>query len=98
MRDLGAAAAFYLETTLRPTDVIGISSWSAALLAMVDAMHPSQRPAGARVVQILGGVGNPSAEAHATQLTRRLANLLPARRPCCPRRASSARPRQSACC
>ena len=44
MRDLGAAAAFYLETTLRPNDVVGISSWSAALLAMVEAMHPSPRP------------------------------------------------------
>jgi DNA-binding transcriptional regulator LsrR (DeoR family) len=74
--DLGAAAAFYVETTLRPTDVVGISSWSAALLAMVEAMHPSQRSRGARVVQILGGVGNPGAEAHATQLTQRLANLI----------------------
>ena len=76
VRDLGAAAAFYLETTLRPTDVVGISSWSAALLAMVESMHPSPRAAGARVVQILGGIGNPGAEAHATQLTRRLANMV----------------------
>lgn len=75
-RDLGAAAAFYLETTLRPTDVVGISSWSASLLAMVEAMHPTPRAAGARVLQILGGIGNPGAEVHATQLTRRLANLL----------------------
>lgn len=74
--DLGAAAAFYLETTLKPSDVIGISSWSAALLRMVEAMHPIQRSQGARVVQILGGVGNPGAEAHATQLTQRLANLI----------------------
>jgi DNA-binding transcriptional regulator LsrR (DeoR family) len=76
VRDLGAAAAFYLETTLKATDIIGISSWSGALLATVDAMHPSQRFAGARVVQILGGVGNPGAEAHATQLTRRLAQII----------------------
>lgn len=76
VRDLGAAAAFYLETTLRPADVVGISSWSAALLAMVEAMHPHPRAAGARVVQILGGIGSPSAEKHATQLTRRLAALL----------------------
>jgi DNA-binding transcriptional regulator LsrR (DeoR family) len=74
--DLGAAAAFYLETTLRPAEVIGISSWSAALLSMVDSMHPSQRGAGARVVQILGGIGNPGAEVHATHLTRRLANII----------------------
>ena len=48
----------------------------AALLAMVEAMHPSPRASGAHVVQILGGIGSPSAELHATQLTRRLANLL----------------------
>lgn len=74
--DLGVAAAFYLETTLKPRDVVGISSWSAALLAMVEAMHPTSRAAGAAVVQILGGIGNPGAEAHATQLTRRLAQRL----------------------
>jgi DNA-binding transcriptional regulator LsrR (DeoR family) len=76
VKDLGAASAFYLETTLRPTDVVGISSWSAALLAMVESMHPNPRAAGASVVQILGGIGNPGAEAHATQLTQRLAQLL----------------------
>ncbi|MBS1872900.1 MAG: sugar-binding transcriptional regulator [Acidobacteria bacterium] len=74
--DLGAAAAFYLENTLKPTDVIGISSWSAALLAMVNAMHPSRRFKGSRVIQILGGVGSPTAEVHATVLTRRLADLI----------------------
>jgi DNA-binding transcriptional regulator LsrR (DeoR family) len=76
VRDLGPAAAFYVETTLKPSDVVGISSWSAALLAMVDAMQPNSRAAGARVVQILGGVGNPSAEVHATHLTQRFANLV----------------------
>jgi DNA-binding transcriptional regulator LsrR (DeoR family) len=75
-RDLGAAAAFYLETTLKPGDVIGISAWSAALLAMVNAMHPSQRFKNTRVIQILGGVGSPNAEVHATQVTRRLADLI----------------------
>jgi DNA-binding transcriptional regulator LsrR (DeoR family) len=75
LRDIGAAAAHYLETTVNSTDIVGISSWSATLLAMVDSMHPSTARA-ARVVQILGGVGNPSAEVHATQLTRRLAQLL----------------------
>ncbi|MDO8836802.1 MAG: sugar-binding transcriptional regulator [Vicinamibacterales bacterium] len=76
VRDLGAAAAYYLETTLRHAEVIGISSFSAALLAMVEAMHPTTRARNTRVVQILGGVGNPGAEAHATLLTRRLANLV----------------------
>lgn len=76
VRDLGAAAAFYLETTLRPTDVVGISAWSAALLAMVDALSPMGRTRGAQVVQILGGIGNPGADSYATHLTRRLANLV----------------------
>ncbi len=75
-RDLGAAAAFYLESTLKPGDTIGISSWSAALLAMVNAMHPSQRYKNTRVIQILGGVGSPNAEVHASQVTRRLADLI----------------------
>jgi DNA-binding transcriptional regulator LsrR (DeoR family) len=75
LRDLGSAAAYYVETTLKPGEVVGISSWSATLLAMVDAMHPLRGPGAARVVQILGGIGNPAAEAHAQQLTRRLALL-----------------------
>ena len=74
--DLGAAAAFYLQTTLKTGDVIGISSWSAALLAMVNALHPSQKWQNTRVVQILGGVGDPGAEVHATQMTTRLAEVI----------------------
>jgi len=76
MRDLGAAAAFYLEQTLQPGEVIGLSSWSKTLMAMVDAMNPIGREGGAQVVQILGGVGNPSVETHAVHLIRRLAVLV----------------------
>jgi DNA-binding transcriptional regulator LsrR (DeoR family) len=72
---IGAAAAHYLETTLSEGDVIGISSWSVSLLRMVDAIHPLKRPRAERVVQILGGIGNPSVQSHATQLTTRLALL-----------------------
>ncbi len=75
-RQIGAAAAYYLESALRPDEVVGISSWSATLLALVDAMHPTPRKGDVRVVQILGGVGSPSAEAHAGRLTSRLADLL----------------------
>ena len=76
LRDIGAAAGYYLETTLKQGEIIGISSWSSTLLAMVDAMHPMTRQMGAQVVQILGGVGNPAAENHASQLVRRLAMLV----------------------
>jgi DNA-binding transcriptional regulator LsrR (DeoR family) len=75
-RDLGAAAGYYLETTLKKGDVVGLSSWSATLLAMVDSMRSLPRPTGARVVQILGGVGSPEAEEHAVHLTRRMAKLV----------------------
>ena len=75
LRELGSAAAYYLETTIRPSEVIGISSWSATLLATVDAMRPLPASTVASVVQILGGVGAPTAGGHATQLTRRLAAL-----------------------
>jgi DNA-binding transcriptional regulator LsrR (DeoR family) len=75
-RAIGAAAAYYVETTLNPNEVVGISSWSATLLAMVDAMAQRQKPSGARVAQILGGIGNPGADMHATNLTRRLAARL----------------------
>jgi len=40
MRDIGAAAAYYVENIIKDNEVIGISSWSSTLLAMLDAMHP----------------------------------------------------------
>jgi DNA-binding transcriptional regulator LsrR (DeoR family) len=76
MRDLGSAAAYYLNTTLKPNEVIGISSWSGTLLATVDAMMPITKPIGARVVQILGGVGTPTAESNAVYIVSRLAMLV----------------------
>ena len=72
---LGSAAASIVAAGLREGDVVGISSWSSSLLAMVNAMEPFQTPQ-VTVVQILGGVGNPSAEVHATYLTQRLAQLV----------------------
>ncbi len=76
LRDIGAATAYYLEQTIKPDEVIGLSSWSKTLMAMVDAMNPLARQAGAQVVQVLGGVGNPAVENHAVHLVRRLAVLI----------------------
>lgn len=75
-RDLGRAAALHLDATIGSDDVIGVSSWSDTLLSTVDAMAPATSARGVRVVQILGGVGDPSAERHATELARRLATLV----------------------
>jgi DNA-binding transcriptional regulator LsrR (DeoR family) len=76
VRDLGAAAAFYVETTIKPEMVIGISSWSRSLFSMVDTLHPSTAGAGGKVVQILGGVGNASTQYQAMLLAQRLAGLI----------------------
>lgn len=76
LRAIGSAAAAYLETTITTAEVLGISSWSETLLAMLDNMHPQAQPGAEAVVQILGGSGNPAAEGHATRLTSRLAQLV----------------------
>jgi DNA-binding transcriptional regulator LsrR (DeoR family) len=76
VRDLGAAAAFYVETTIKPKIVIGISSWSRSLFSMVDTLHPGNAGAGGKVVQILGGVGNASTQYQAMLLAQRLAALI----------------------
>ena len=73
---IGSAAAQFLESTLKG-EVIGISSWSTSLLSMIDHMHPLRKNGEkSQVVQMLGGVGNPSAEQHANRLALRLARMV----------------------
>jgi DNA-binding transcriptional regulator LsrR (DeoR family) len=72
---LGAAAATYLETTLTGGERIGISSWSSSLLATVEAMRPRPAKVADSVVQLLGGFGTVTAQAHATRLVERLAEV-----------------------
>lgn len=67
-RALGSAAAQFLETTLLGGDRVGISSWSATLLAMVEAMRPSRVPTADRVVQLLGGMGDQRVQMQASRL------------------------------
>src|SRR5262245_17659309 len=40
MARIGEAAAHFLEVTLQPDEVIGVSSWSQTILRMVDNIHP----------------------------------------------------------
>src|SRR6186713_1461114 len=75
IRALGAAAAVYLETTLIGAERIGVSSWSSTILATVEAMHPRPTQVAEQVVQMLGGVGNVTAQTQATRITGRLAAL-----------------------
>ena len=54
LRAIGSAAASYLEATLGPNEVIGISSWSETLLRTVVSMQPRRLAGKSHVVQILG--------------------------------------------
>lgn len=76
LRDIGAAAAFFVEAILKRGEVVGISSWSRALLAMMDTMPRTQHATNAQVVQILGGIGDPVKDALASALTRQFADLV----------------------
>ena len=75
-RALGHAAASYLEVSLVGADVVGISSWSGALVAAVEAMRPRAQRSARTVVQMFGGVGDPAVQVQATRLAGRLAEIL----------------------
>jgi DNA-binding transcriptional regulator LsrR (DeoR family) len=71
---LGVAAAGYLERSVGATTTLGIS-WGSTLHSMVAALHGKHLPK-TKVVQIIGGLGQPEAEVHATDLCHRLARSL----------------------
>lgn len=75
MARIGEAAAHFLEATLQPDEVIGVSSWSETILRMVENIHPMKSGKARYVVQTLGGMGNPTVQMHANQLKTRLAKL-----------------------
>jgi len=70
---LGAAAAQYLNSTLLGGEVLGVSSWSATLLAAAEVMPARSSSPFDRVVQIVGGHGDPSVQVQANRLTGELA-------------------------
>lgn len=73
-RQIGAAAANFLRRTVEDGDVLGVT-WGTTLRAMTRALQPTDTE-NVHVVQTLGGVGPPEAEAHAADLSRRLTQLL----------------------
>jgi DNA-binding transcriptional regulator LsrR (DeoR family) len=76
-REVGVGAADYLMRVVQPGDSIVIS-WGGSLLGMVNALYGgSQRSDldGIKVIQGLGGLGDPNKEVHAADLTRRLAQV-----------------------
>ena len=72
--ELGRAAAAYMERTIQDNHVVGFS-WGSTLNAMADALTPFTAK-DTHVVQIIGGLGRPEAEVHATLLCQKIARTL----------------------
>ncbi len=73
-KQIGVTAANFLQRTIQDGDVIGIF-WGVTLNSMISALKPCET-CDVHVVQMVGGLGPPEAEEHATGLCRRMAQLL----------------------
>lgn len=74
---LGIAAANYFQRIVRDGDVIGLT-WGSALASMVAHLDQDKKP-NCLVVQMLGGLGSPDTNTHATDLVIRTAMTLGAK-------------------
>lgn len=72
--ELGEAAAAYFRMAVQDDDVIGLT-WGETLSSMIDNLS-AEKKQGVMVVQMVGGLGSPASESHATDLVRRLSQLL----------------------
>lgn len=77
LRNLGEGAAGYLRRVIGGGESVGIT-WGTSLYAMTEAMTQTAASA-ARVVQLLGGLGDPDADIHGAEIARRLSLLINAR-------------------
>jgi DNA-binding transcriptional regulator LsrR (DeoR family) len=76
-REVGIGAAEYLRRIVQPDQRIVIS-WGGTLLSMVNALSTNGNPQifpRLKVIQGLGGLGDPNKEVHAADLTKRLAQI-----------------------
>ena len=67
----GFAAAEYLTSVITGNEIIGLT-WGRSLLSLVDNL-PLQHYPDLKVVQMLGGLGQPQSGSHGADLTRRMA-------------------------
>ena len=77
-REVGAGAADYLMRIVQSHDSI-VVSWGGSLLGLVNTLyagHQRNDLQGVKVIQGLGGLGDPNKEVHAADLTRRIARVL----------------------
>ena len=77
LHELGPAAAECLVRCLQGGEVLGLT-WGTTILSVIDAL-PMQNWPEMRVVQMLGGLGQPEAEIYGADLARRAAASFGAR-------------------
>lgn len=75
---LGRALADYIDSTATAGEVLGVSTWSSALIAATRSLRAESKYHADRVVQMFGGVGSPEVQYEATRLTSEMARLLSA--------------------
>ena len=71
---LGIAAANYFSRVVQDGDIIGLT-WGSTLAAMVDNLQLEKKK-NVEVIQMVGGLGEPTADTHATDLVRRVSAML----------------------
>jgi DNA-binding transcriptional regulator LsrR (DeoR family) len=76
-RAVGGAAAAYLSRAISSRSTIGMC-WGDTLRYMAASLAPQRYP-NAQVVQMIGGLGQPDAEVHATELCRSVSRSLSCR-------------------
>jgi len=75
--DIGTVGAKYIENVLDEDEVVGVS-WGMTLEKVVKYLKPFERTV-KEVVQIVGGLGEPNEDYHATNLAKELARKLNAK-------------------
>jgi DNA-binding transcriptional regulator LsrR (DeoR family) len=68
---LGAAAASYLNRIVQDGDLLGFT-WGGSLSALADSIS-SENKENIRVIQMVGGLGEPTSETHALDIAKRVA-------------------------
>jgi DNA-binding transcriptional regulator LsrR (DeoR family) len=73
-RDMGAAAAEYFSRLVQDGDNVGFT-WGLSLAAMVENIKPEKK-SNVTILQMVGGLGEPGSDSHATGLVSRAAMAL----------------------
>jgi DNA-binding transcriptional regulator LsrR (DeoR family) len=73
-RDLGIAAAGQFGRLVQDGDIVGLT-WGVTLASMVENLQPEKKR-NSMVVQMVGGLGEPQAETHATGLVSRTSTAI----------------------